>query len=342
VVGAGAMGISSAVQILQTHGEKVDVVVLGEKFTPDNTSDGAAGVWYWRDYIQPSRSRFWSKATYDWLKELSRREEAPELGVFKVTVNQISETKEEELPDWTGMTMGLSFISEEELHVMHPKAGYGFKFVSFVVQGSQYIPWLTKRFLAMGGKVIQRKISSLSELCDDFDVVVNCSGLGARELVGDKTVVPVRGQVLRVEAPWIKDCYFYDSEELHNEHRACYIIPQIDSVVIGGTKQDSYNTENSDEDTELIIKRCCDIYPSLKNAKIKQIWTGLRPVRPSVRVEKEVVLVEGKNGIKKPLKVVHNYGHGGSGLTLHHGCALDTCQLVTEILEETATHKPKL
>jgi hypothetical protein len=34
--------------------------------------------------------------------------------------------------------------------------------------------------------------------------VVNCSGIGARALVGDPLVRPIRGQVIRVRAPWIK------------------------------------------------------------------------------------------------------------------------------------------
>lgn len=37
----------------------------------------------------------------------------------------------------------------------------------------------------------------LFQLCD-YGVVVNCSGIGAKQLVGDTELKPIRGQVLRV------------------------------------------------------------------------------------------------------------------------------------------------
>ena len=47
------------------------------------------------------------------------------------------------------------------------------------------------------------------------------------------------------------------------------------------------------------------------------LQAGLRPVRTSgVRVEREVVQAPAGGAV--PL--VHNYGHGGSGITLHWGC----------------------
>ena len=41
-------------------------------------------------------------------------------------------------------------------------------------------------------------IYKLLKLADSYDVVVNCTGFGARELCGDSLVEPVRGQVIRV------------------------------------------------------------------------------------------------------------------------------------------------
>ena len=45
---------------------------------------------------------------------------------------------------------------------------------------------------------------------------------------------------------------------------------------------------------------------------------GLRPVRPSVRLEAEG-------------RVIHCYGHGGAGVTLSWGCADEVTQLVAEL-----------
>ncbi len=79
----------------------------------------------------------------------------------------------------------------------------GFVMSSIVTEVRRYLPQL-KRFLEQDSRVkfIKKKISSLSELKDEADVVINCSGLGARDLVGDLTVRPARGQVRSID-------YFY-------------------------------------------------------------------------------------------------------------------------------------
>ena len=60
-------------------------------------------------------------------------------------------------------------------------------------------------------------------------------------------------------------------------------------------------------------------------------WVGLRPGRPCVRLETEMMNVTGRGS---PLPVVHNYGHGGAGLTLAHGCAAHATRLARELLEQ--------
>ena len=86
------------------------------------------------------------------------------------------------------------------------------------------------QFEARGGEIVCQRINALEEL-SDFDVVVNCSGLGANQLVGDETVQPLRGQVMRVWAPWLRICLLDDEDDGN------YVLPNIDTVVLGGTHQ---------------------------------------------------------------------------------------------------------
>ena len=67
-------------------------------------------------------------------------------------------------------------------------------------------------------------------------------------------------------------------------------------------------------------------------------WVGLRPGRPSVRLEAE--LIKCKEARRGLLPVVHNYGHGGAGLTLAWGCAGHAVSLVAELLQDKA--QPRL
>lgn len=70
---------------------------------------------------------------------------------------------------------------------------------------------------------------------------------------------------------------------------------------------------------ERILQRCRRIQPRLAEAAVIETITGLRPDRPSVRVEAEP--------IGRAL-CIHNYGHGGDGVTLSWGCAREVVNLV--------------
>lgn len=168
----------------------------------------------------------------------------------------------------------------------------------------------------------KRKVTSLQEL-SHFDIIVNCSGLGSRALVGDTQVYPMRGQVLKVEAPWLKH-FIRDGDG------QTYIYPGIHSVTLGGTRQEEdWRLQVDRGEAESILERCSRLEPSLRKAKVLSEWVGLRPGRRNLRVEREVVLLQGRQ-----VPVVHNYGHGGFGVTLAWGTALDAVGLVKHCLNE--------
>lgn len=171
---------------------------------------------------------------------------------------------------------------------------------------------------------MQRKINSLQELGgDSYDIIINCAGLGSRTLVGDGQVYPVRGQVLKVEAPWLKN-FVRDGDG------KTYIYPGVHSVTVGGTRQEQdWRLQVDKGDTSSILERCGRLEPSLVHAKVLDEWVGLRPSRRKPRVERELLQMQGRI-----VPVVHNYGHGGWGVTLAWGTALDALGLVRQSLHE--------
>jgi D-amino-acid oxidase len=188
---------------------------------------------------------------------------------------------------------------------------FGWEIEAPVIEMSHYMPWLKSKFELLGGSIETRKISDFDEL--ESELIVNCSGLGAREICHDEGVVPVRGQVVYIKQDPGFGRYDQRPESL------IYTIPRRDVTVLGGTAQKGdWTMEIREEDEEDILKKCESLWPELDRANIVGRAVGLRPSRTEVRLEKEHV------GDKV---VVHNYGHGGAGVTLSWGCADEVARL---------------
>lgn len=167
------------------------------------------------------------------------------------------------------------------------------------------------------------------ELQASFDIVVNCSGLGSRQLVGDSMISPVRGQVLQAQAPWVKN-FIRDGSGL------TYIYPGTSCVTLGGTRQKGdWSLSPDAELSREIFSRCCALEPSLHRARNIREKVGLRPSRPGVRLQKEILVQGGQR-----LLVVHNYGHGSGGISVHWGSALEATRLVMDWIRTLRTPAP--
>ena len=100
-------------------------------------------------------------------------------------------------PPWKDVVFGIRQISKKEVESFGRLAGShdsGLEFATFTAEPVKFMPYMMKQFTDLGGVIVNRKIDSLKEL-SDFDVIVNCSGSGARQLVGDRELQPLRGQV---------------------------------------------------------------------------------------------------------------------------------------------------
>lgn len=75
---------------------------------------------------------------------------------------------------------------------------FGYRFITYIAEGTKLLPFYLKNFQAKGGIVVARKLESIDDIASDFNVVINCSGLGAHQLGNDPLVHPIRGHILRV------------------------------------------------------------------------------------------------------------------------------------------------
>ncbi|XP_070554364.1 D-aspartate oxidase-like isoform X2 [Ptychodera flava] len=336
VIGAGVIGLSTAVNIVENIPD-AKVTVIAEKMTPNTTSDGAAGIWLPPNALNDhelgtdvNRIRKWCIETREHLGNLCRSSEAGNAGVQLLTGYHLFKTKNdsnEHMYD-TELFPRYNLLSEDQSKP-YSEYKYGSHFTTYLAECRRYLPWLMNRFLRHGGVLQEGKIKSLEELIGKFDIVITCVGVGAKSLLGDESMVAVRGQLIKVSAPWMKNFVrtFSSSEDASD----MYIYPGVDVVSLGGTYQvNNCDEENDQGDIDRISKNVAEVVPALKNVKPLFCWTGIRPCRKNgVRLELDMV----EYG-KDKLPVIHNYGHGSFGIIVHWGCALEATDLVRKCLSQ--------
>ena len=296
IVGAGVSGLTSGIRLLE-NGHQAHIV--SDKFSPDTVSDVAAAIWY-PFLVKPAdRADTWGIVTYDVLESLC--ESDPEAGVRIIDGREYLRSVVD-LPQWNEDIAAFRILESEEI-----PDGYvfGWEFRAPAIDMKLYMPWLKNRFEELGGTFERGVVKSLKEV--DGEIIVNCVGLGARELCDDEEVKPARGQIIFIEQDPGIGHFDQQPETL------TYTIPRTNVTVLGGTAQvDDWDLEIREEDNDLILAKVEAVWPDLDRSKIVGGTVGLRPSRTEVRLEEEDI--GGR-------RVIHNYGHGGAGVTLSWGCA---------------------
>ena len=302
VLGAGAVGLTTAIRLLEAG---CDVRVVTAAPIEATTSWITAGIWFPTHVGPPDRVASWGRRTFD---VLAGQAGSPVPGV--VMRESLALYREPPgRPDWTAAVGAVRDATVGELPAGYR---YGLRFAVPQAEMPVYQPWLARQVLERGGEIVRQKVDDLAELGrEGVDAVVNCPGLGARELVGDASVYPVRGQIVRVKNPGVTMSV---RDEYHRAGRA-YVHPRSTDCLLGGTlDEDQWDTTPDPAVAESILARCAEIVPEVAGAEVIESLAGLRPGRPEVRLEEGTPLVSG-------VRVVHNYGHGGAGITLSWGCA---------------------
>ncbi|MGW7353734.1 FAD-dependent oxidoreductase [Streptomyces sp. NPDC054784] len=295
IVGGGVVGLTTGV-LLAEDGVRVR---LWSREPAAATTSAVAGGLCWPYRIEPAAlAAEWAVRSFGTFAALARDPVATGVRMRAGTMADGTTT-----PEWSALV--------------------GPRTVTPVVDMTTYLPYLQGRLEAAGGRVERRAARSLEEAAAAAPVVVNCTGLGARELVPDPAVRAVRGQLVVVADPvGVEEWYVAAS---HGAAASTYVIPQPYGLLLGGTAEEDAEDPEPDPGTAAdIVARCARVLPALAGAEVLEHRVGLRPYRPRVRLE--AVRLPG-GGV-----CVHHYGHGGAGVTVSWACAEDSVRLVSDAL----------
>ena len=300
VVGCGVVGLSCAA-LLAEAGKRVEIWTAA---LPEHTTSHVAAA-FWHPYkITPiERASEWAAASYRRFVELAAD---PQTGVQLHTGIELFPSVIPD-PPWAAAVDGFRHARPDELRLGR---AHGIVFEAPVIEMPVYLPWLLARVRARGVKIVERRLDTLDAAIERAPLVVNTTGLGARELVDDDEVYAVRGQIVVCEQIGLDRVWL----EEHDPAGTTYIIPRAHDIVLGGVADEHDERLGEDLDqSEAIVRRCVAIEPALAHAKRLGVRVGLRPCRPSVRLELQQLADGGK--------IIHDYGHGGAGVTVSWGCA---------------------
>lgn len=321
VVGGGVIGLTCALVLARDY----DVTVVADAIGVNSPSVVATAIWHIY-LVDPNDQRTlqWSQQTLETLVKLSLQQ--PLAGVRLVAGTELFRRGEPAVPSWHHIPPSFNMMSASEV-AAYPGVTWGYRITAPVADMSRYLSWLQSECSRSEITWIERRLDSIGEAFEFAPVVVNCTGFGARALVGDVAVRPVRGQYLVVSASDGAPLEYLGDD--HHPEGTAYVIPREDGICIGGTEEyDEYSLEFT-ESLESLARRAGSFMPwvlKVREDAIQKRVVGLRPYREGgVRLEVEYDI--------KGRPIIHNYGHGGSGFSLAWGCAQSVTELVNRELE---------
>mmetsp|Transcript_145914 Transcript_145914/g.406447 ORF Transcript_145914/g.406447 Transcript_145914/m.406447 type:complete len:383 (-) Transcript_145914:30-1178(-) len=339
VLGAGVQGLTCALRLWEQGWE---VTVLARDWLAKTTSHGAGALWEYPPFqVEPQeQARRWVLSSHGLFQAVARMSEAQHPSGVRIRRSYYLYRDPAHAADMRSLVATQAHLNAHEglppsgLH-RDQTFSYGFSYDAPVICMAQYLPWLANVVGQLPGvcfaQVALRDLAHLQQLkiSEGAGLVVNCLGLGARTLFGDSTVYGVRGDLVYVAAPGVEDAYdvAHVSDEDDPTGALTYMVSQGNGIIaLAGTAQkvSEGTAEAPAEVLAAIIKRNVDAFPCLGPCPVVVgHWSGLRPQREGgIRLE---LADEGALG-----PVVHNYGHGGSGIVTSWGCAADVAALALQ------------
>ncbi|KAJ2512752.1 hypothetical protein H4217_006709 [Coemansia sp. RSA 1939] len=372
VVGAGVIGLSSALKLQESERYNVTVVaehtpneiVSGKRPSTDWASPWAAANWSpWSGNSDPLLQEK-ELDTYRELTDIVEQTSPDVIGIQRVhgvfyfeNLEDKTQGQQKQRPWYADAVSGFHDIPAESL----PNGvSYGIEYSTFTFNVPKYLVYLINRLTALGVRIVERRINNIGEAVEygnnlgnnvqdinttDNVIVVNCTGLGSLTLGGvtDKNMYPVRGQTIVVRAPGAKRTISRTGKLL------IYVISRGDgTAVIGGTTEEhSWDSQPNNEITETILRRALGLEPALvqedggnllEEDKMADLRSRIISVNVGFRPMREGGVRLEREAVStekhRNLQVVHCYGHGGFGYQSSLAYAKAVVDLVDDAIQK--------
>ncbi|MGV3586683.1 MAG: FAD-dependent oxidoreductase [Adhaeribacter sp.] len=261
IMGCGIMGLTTARQ-LQEMGKSV--TIYAKELWPTITSSMATGTWSPAHLVcEPDRITPEFKATWEQACRFSYRAYQNLLGLGDMVtwmdhyiIGGSRVPREAPLLHLAGQLPARVELSKKQ----HPfRADYVVNQPNMVFNIPLYLQKLTNDFLSFGGKIQIKEFKTLEDVDALLEkCVVNCTGLGAKELFNDEELMPISGQLsFLIPQPEI-------NYRLSTPHG--YIIPRKDGLVLGGNAiRNNWNTTPDPKQTELMIAAVNEVVSHMRS-----------------------------------------------------------------------------
>jgi D-amino-acid oxidase len=204
---------------------------------------------------------------------------------------------------------------------------YVWEFSTYVMEINTYLPKLKTMFKKLG-EISRKKIQNMEDISSLPEVYIfNCLGFGSKEIFHDQSITGRKGQLLYYKP--IKLPFSVGA----GEH--C-LIPRSDALVVGSLFESQYESDRPDP---ILSKKILDevsTWLGHKNTLI-DIPKNALSINRIIRRPTAAIRPYRNGGIRitRPIKfgdkyVIHDYGHGGGGISLSWGCAKYAIQLFEE------------
>jgi D-amino-acid oxidase len=278
VIGCGSVGLTCARQ-MQRRG--FDVTIYAAAIPPYVTSNmSLAGFTPTSGLVENSRRTPQWDAQYRRAAQIAYRQlqllSGPHYGVSWLDNYSLTDempgpggggnSERSNLND--GLTAGREVLQPGE----HPfPTKYAIRSPQIRIEPSIYLENLVTDFRLWGGRIVMRKFDTPRDLAALAEpIVVNCTGLGARDLFDDRELVPLKGQ-LTVLVPQAEVNYHTNGPNNGPQRPGSlgiHMMARRDGIVLGGTSQrDVWTLEPDEDERKRVVESHIAVFSAMRSPK---------------------------------------------------------------------------